>query len=54
MEAKENECQANLSHSKASLTDDEKCQLIQLIVDSMQANGEMDYLLIKDIEKQYP
>jgi hypothetical protein len=54
MEAKENESQANLSHSEASLTDDEKCQLIQLLVDSMQANGEMDYLLIKDIEKQYP
>ena len=54
MEAKENECQASSPHPEASLTANEKRQLIQSLVNSMQANGEMDYLLIKDIEQQYP
>jgi hypothetical protein len=54
MKAKENECQASLSHHEASLTNVKKCQLIQALVDLMQAIGETDYLLIKDIKMQYP
>jgi len=53
-EAEESERQATLSRPEAPLTEDEKRQLIQALVNSMQANGETDYLLVKDIESRYP
>jgi Reverse transcriptase (RNA-dependent DNA polymerase) len=55
LEKEENEERTTQSTcSETPMTTTEKMEIIKSLTDSMEKSGEVDYLLIKEIEKKYP
>ena len=53
-EAKKARAQAHAAHPEAPMTDDEKRQLVQSLIESFEKYETIDYKLIREIERKYP